>query len=177
MSNTNKKTIIEDGKKMPYKAFILSREECDALVDRMLSSKNPNGYDTNSDTFKFKSFEFEGCVYHLLCYVKEEKRRHTNETFYRLTWFLIDENEDFVFGEEKPICAEALKDVIFEIASKDYSKKLDKKDKVEKTEKTYIDMLTELSEALEKDSIPEQDKMEIEIHLNSLKSILWNYSS
>lgn len=174
MSNTNKNTIIEDGKKMPYKAFILSREECDALVDRMLSSKNPNGY---SDTFKFKSFEFDDCVYHLLCNVKEKKRIHTNETFYRLTWFLIDENEDVVFGEEKTICAEALKDVIFEIASKDYSEKLDKKDKVEKTEKTYIDMLTELSEALEKDSIPEQDKMEIEIHINSLKSILWNYSS
>lgn len=46
-----------------------------------------------------------------------------------------------------------------------------------KEEKTYIDMLTELSDALEKDSIPEQDKIEIEIHLNSLKSILWNYSS
>lgn len=73
---------------------------------------------------------------------------------------------------------------LYQIFAEDKEKHPMPTDKVEalretlglKTEKTYIDMLTELSDALSKDSIPEQDRMEIEIHLNALKSILWDYS-
>lgn len=46
-----------------------------------------------------------------------------------------------------------------------------------KNEKTYLDMLSELSRTVEKDSIPKDDKQKIVKLLSSLKKTLWKYSA
>ena len=44
-------------------------------------------------------------------------------------------------------------------------------------ERTYVDLLTELKEAVDTDIMSEQDRQEINQYFNALYEILWKYSA
>lgn len=111
-----------------WKAYSLSRIDCDGVVDTALSSIKGIGVAAGSGYYGLKSFEFGNDKFNLfmeLCKLVDEE---TQQPHYSVYYAVEFDEGDTLFSDWASVAGmdiEALKNTVFEIANTDYSKEIE----------------------------------------------------
>ncbi len=150
---------VEKSKYAPWKEYSLSKEECDAWVEKMVETIRSVGLEDGNEGsgyYGLKSFKVDDEKYNLYCEVYKEIE---DGDLYFVVYYAIEFDEgDTLWSNwtsSKIVLIDELKEVIFEIASRDYT-----------------DTIKQLRKNVKEESNQPKDKESLEEELHKLNAFI-----